>query len=87
MKKELQALLTKSDEEIQTLIKEEQQQLKDANKAFQLKSKEMEEQHNVLLTEKIKKIKDINESGLGIAKSIKTLKEKQQGYGSNGEEL
>ena len=87
MKQELQALLTKSDEEIQALIKEEQQKLKDAKKAFQLTSKEMEEQHNALFTEKTNKIKEINESGLGIAKSIKTLKEKQQGYGSNGEEL
>ena len=87
MKQELQALLTKSNEEIEAMIKEEQQKLKDANKEFQLKSKEMEERHNVLLTEKMNKIKEINESGLGIAKSIKTLKEKQQGFGSNGEEL
>ena len=87
VKLELQAIITMSDEEIQALIKEERKKLKDASKEFRLRSKDMENQYNELLSAKEKKIKEINESGLGIAKSIKALKEKQQAYGSNGEEL
>lgn len=87
VKQEWQAILFKSDEDIQALIAEERKKLKDANKEYKLRSKEMENQYNKILAEKETKIKEINESVLDIARSIKAFKEKQQRHGANGEEL
>ncbi|KAI2499132.1 intramolecular oxidoreductase [Fragilaria crotonensis] len=87
VKQEWQAILFKSDEEIQALIAEERKKLKDANKEFKLRSKEMENQYNKILADKETKIKEINESVLDIARSIKAFKEKKQRHIANGEEL
>ena len=84
-KKELQAWMKKSDEDILVVIKEEKQKLKDAQKELKKATEELEHQYNDMSAEKERKIKEVKESGLGIAKSIKAFKEKKQGHGSNGE--
>jgi thiol-disulfide isomerase/thioredoxin len=86
-KQELLDIMKNTNDEILALIQQEKQKLNDANHEFKIKTKELEQQYNVMVAEKDRKIKEIKESGLDTAKLIKAFKETKQGYGSKGEEL
>lgn len=73
----IEELLAKSKEEITRLVEEERQKLKDAKKLFDAELQKLQRDYQQLSHETDKKVQEIEDSGLALAKWVLTYKKSQ----------
>jgi len=80
----IEALMKKSDEDLETEIAAKEKELKEAEEHFDAEVKKLQETYESLQKEKTDKQKEIKDSGLGLMKGVKVAKAKA---GTKKEEL
>jgi len=75
-KAEIEALMTKSDDELATAITAEEKKLEDAEEEFKSEVEKLQKTYEGLMEAKEAKIADVKASGLGLMKAVKAAKAK-----------
>jgi hypothetical protein len=76
-KQMIEELLAKSKDEIKILIEADRQKLKDAKKLFDAESQKLQMDYQQLYDETNKKVQEIEDSGLALAKWVLAYKKSQ----------